>query len=157
MVDKSAKDEIRNIVRIADRDINGYVTIERALTKIKGVNKRTARIMSKLFCAKAKLKEDIKLGAIAVDKDELLSDIVRDPLKYGVPAYLINRQKDLYDGEDKHLINNDLDFIFREDRQRLSKVKSRRGLRLNVGLPVRGQKTKSRRKGGGVVGVSKKR
>jgi len=66
------------------------------------------------------------------------------------------RQNDSYTGKSKHLIGSDLLFSVREDKQRLSKIKSRRGLRLQAGLPVRGQKTRSNfRRREGVVGVMK--
>ena len=52
---------------------------------------------------------------------------------------------------------SDLIFAIREDKQRLSRIKARRGLRLLAGLRVRGQKTKSNfRRKLGVVGVTKK-
>jgi small subunit ribosomal protein S13 len=103
--------------------------------------------------------QKLQLGKIPSDKDELLSNIIRDPAKYKIPTFVFNRQKDIYSGKDRHIVNADLAFEKREDLQRLSKIKSRRGLRLLAGLPVRGQRTKSnyRRKGGKVIGVEKKK
>ena len=51
----------------------------------------------------------------------------------------------------------DLEFTTRKDIQRLSEIKSYRGLRHGWGLTVRGQRTRSTHRGKGpVVGVMKK-
>ncbi|MBI2597713.1 MAG: 30S ribosomal protein S13 [Candidatus Diapherotrites archaeon] len=50
-----------------------------------------------------------------------------------------------------------MEFSKRQDFQRLSEIKTYRGLRHGWGLPVRGQRTKSTHRGKGpVVGVLKK-
>jgi len=150
--------DVRNIVRIVDTDLSGYYTIERALWKIKGLNTRLSKAIAKAFSKNSGIKYNVYLGEIPADKDALLSAIVMNPIKYGIPEHLVNRQKDLYSGENKHVINADLDFTKREDVQRLSKIKARRGLRHIAGLPVRGRKTKSNfRRKGGAVGVEKKK
>ncbi len=157
----NAKEEsgMRKIVRIVDTDLNGETSISNALIKIKGINRRIAKIIAKTFEKQSGVNAETKLGKIPSDKDELLSNIIRDPAKYKIPTFVFNRQKDIYSGKDRHIVNADLAFEKREDLQRLSKIKSRRGLRLLAGLPVRGQRTKSnyRRKGGKVIGVEKKK
>lgn len=151
-----AKPDFRNIVRVADTDLKGNLSIERALCDIKGINQRVARVIAKLFSSKTKLSYDSKLGDIPKDMDEVLTSIIRDPEKSGITFYLLNRRKDRYTGKNMHLISSDLDFTAREDKQRLSRIKARRGLRLNVGLRVRGQRAHSNfRRGKGGIGVIK--
>jgi len=149
----------RKIVRIVDTDLNGELQIENSLLKIKGINRRLARIVVKTFEKETGVSRKLLLGHIPSDKDEALSAIIRDPIKHKIPGYFLNRPHDIYVGHDKHVINSDLAFEKREDLQRLSKIKARRGLRLLAGLPVRGQRTKSnyRRKGSKVIGVEKKK
>lgn len=144
----------REIVRVAGIDLDGNMKVDMALGTIKGIGYRSAQVLANQFFEKAKLPKKILLGDIPNDKDELLSDIV---LKIKLPSWMTNRQKDLYTGEDLHLTGSDLIFSIREDKQRLSRIKSRRGMRLQAGLRVRGQRTKSNfRRKMGVVGVVKK-
>jgi len=148
------KQVAREIVRVYGIDLNGNLRIDRALRNIKGIGIRTSTYLANDFFAKAKLPKNTLLGNIPSDKDEILNDIVS---KIAVPEWMSNRQRDLYTGESKHLTGSDLIFTIREDKQRLSRVKARRGMRLLAGLRVRGQKTKSNfRRKMGVVGVVKK-
>jgi small subunit ribosomal protein S18e len=50
-----------------------------------------------------------------------------------------------------------LDTKYREDLERLKKIKSHRGLRHYMGLKVKGQKTKSTGRTGRTLGVTKKK
>ncbi|MEW6295431.1 MAG: 30S ribosomal protein S13 [Candidatus Diapherotrites archaeon] len=149
--------EIRLIVRIANKDLNGKVAIARALMGLKGISQRTGRILAQKFIEEAKIGANTKLGEIPEEMDRKLEDIILNPGKHGVPSWCLNRRKDFETGEDSHKIMGELDFSLRKDLQRLSKIKSYRGLRLGWGLTVRGQKTKSTHRGkGGVIGVIKK-
>jgi len=144
----------REIVRISGVDLNGNLRIDRALTNIKGIGIRSAKVLSFDFCKKVNLPQNTLLGNIPAENDEILSDIVS---KCELPFWMTNRQRDIYSGESKHLIGSDLLFNVREDKQRLNRIKSRRGMRLQAGLPVRGQKTRSNfRRRQGAVGVIKK-
>ncbi len=144
----------REIVRIFGVDLNGNYKIDSALRNIKGIGYRTANYLANDFYTKAKLPKNTLLGNIPSDKDEILTGIVE---KINVPEWMSNRKRDLYTGESTHLTGSDLIFAIREDKQRLSRIKARRGLRLLAGLRVRGQKTKSNfRRKLGVVGVTKK-
>lgn len=149
--------EKRLIVRIAGKDLDGKLSVERALMALRGINHRTASIMAKNFFNTTKTDEKSRLGEIPEEMDKKLEDIVLNPKKHGVPVWCLNTRKEFESGEDKHYIMGELDFNKRKDFQRLSKIKSYRGLRLGWGLTVRGQKTKSTHRGkGGVIGVIKK-
>ena len=74
---------------------------------------------------------------------------------------MLNRQKDFEVGKNKHLVGSDLDLRKEFDIKRLKKIKSYRGLRHLVGLPMRGQRTRShfrknRSKGAGIKKKPKK-
>ncbi|PIN98686.1 MAG: 30S ribosomal protein S13 [Candidatus Diapherotrites archaeon CG10_big_fil_rev_8_21_14_0_10_31_34] len=149
--------ELRLIVRIANKDLNGKSKIPKALMEIKGVSHRIAKIIAKMFEKETGIKWDSKMGELPEDKDKKLEEIVLNPEKFKVPLWNLNRQKEYDTGEDKHLIMADLDFDERNIHQRMSKIKSYRGLRRGWGLTVRGQKTKSTHRGKGpAVGVQKK-
>lgn len=150
-------EEFRHIVRIAGKDINGNMPICRALTKIKGIGVRMGKIIAITFEKETQIPFDSKLGMLNESMDEKLEEIVLHPEKHGIPIYLLNRRRVFETGEDRHLIAADLDFALRAELQRMSEIKSYRGLRRSWGLTVRGQRTKSTHRGkGGIVGVTRK-
>jgi small subunit ribosomal protein S13 len=130
-----SKDEGR-IVRILSSDIEGKTTIYAGLTKIKGVSWSFANAI----CKSLNLDKKKKIGALTDKEIEKISEFVKNPT---IPLYIYNRRKDFETGEDKHLIGSDLDLSKEFDIKRLKKIKSYRGLRHSVGLPSRGQRTKS--------------
>ncbi|MFH1664374.1 MAG: 30S ribosomal protein S13 [archaeon] len=149
--------ELRLIVRIATKDLNGKSPIPKALMELRGISHRMAKIIAKKFEKETGIKWNSKIGELSESMDKKLEEIVLHPEKFGVPLWSLNKQKEYETGEDKHMIMGDLEFEMRKNLQRLSKIKSYRGLRLGWGLTVRGQKTKSTHRGKGpVVGVMKK-
>lgn len=153
---KYAKD-MRFVVRIANKDLDGRLPIERALTGLRGVGNRMGRIISLIFEEKTGIAFDKRLGEIPEEKDKELEEIVLHPQNFGVPQWNLNRQKDVETGESTHIIMGDLEFALRRDLQTMGKIKTYKGLRHSWGLTVRGQRTRSSFRGkGGVVGVAKK-
>ncbi len=153
---KEAKD-IRYIVRIVGKDLDGNLPICRALMGIDGISNRTAKAIGIVFEKNTDISYDTKLGQIPEEKDKILEDIILNPEKHGLPGWILNRQKDFESGQDIHLVMGELDFSLRKDIQRLSEIKSYRGLRHGWGVTVRGQRTRSTHRGKGpVVGVMKK-
>lgn len=143
----------REIVRIAGNDLPGGITVSRALQRIKGIGIRTSKVYAGLFEKQTKVPREILLGNIPAETDEVLASLITSGV---LPGWMVNRRRDLYSGENVHTIGADLMFSVREDKQRLSRIKTRRGLRLLAGLPVRGQKTRSNfRRKQGAVGVVK--
>lgn len=149
-------EDLRYIVRIAGKDLDGTITVERSIRALKGVGHRYARVVALIFAEKTGISAETKLGSIPEDKDKLLEEIILGPEKYQVPAWALNKRNDRETGNNLHLIMADLDFSLRSDLQRLGAIKSYRGLRHAVGLPVRGQRTRSSFRKGGVIGVMKK-
>ena len=151
------KEDIRYIVRIAGKDLDGKLPIERALPKIKGIGIRAAKNIAVVFEKETGKSKNTRLGKLEEEFDQKLEDIVVNPDKHGLPAWTFNRRNDVETGKTSHIIMADLDFALRNDKQRLNEIKSYRGLRLSWGLPVRGQRTKSTHRGKGkTVGVTKK-
>ena len=149
--------DLRYIVRIVGKDLDGSLPIRRAIMGIKGISHRMAGNIAEAYEKATGKNAGRKLGELSEEEDAELEDIVAHPDKYGIPAWSFNRRKDYETGSDVHMIMNDLDFARRQDFQRLSEIKSYRGLRHGWGLTVRGQSTRSTHRGkGGVVGVTKK-
>ena len=58
-------------------------------------------------------------------------------------------------GEDQHLVSSKLKFAVKSDIDFMRKIRSYKGIRHELGLPVRGQRTRTSFRGGKAVGVSK--
>ncbi|PLW79730.1 30S ribosomal protein S13 [Candidatus Woesearchaeota archaeon] len=150
-----AEENFKHIIRVANTDLKGEKQISFALQKIKGVG----TMFSHMVCRVAKVPKEKKAGTLNDKEVKALEEAILDPKKFSVPSWLYNRRKDYETGEDTHIISGDLKFIKENDVKRLQKTKSYKGLRLAVGLPVRGQRTKSnfRRTKGKGLGVKKKK
>jgi small subunit ribosomal protein S13 len=136
------------LVRILSKDIEGKMKVYVGLTKIKGVS----WAFSNAVCNKLKIDKNKRIGNLTDEEIKKISDFIKNPK---LPAHLLNRQKDIESGEEKHLIGVDLDLRKDFDIKRLKKIKSYKGLRHTAKLPVRGQRTKAhfranRKKGSGI-------
>ena len=150
------KKDIKYIVRIANTDLVGSKQILIALRKIKGVGIMIANTV----LAETKINPLKKAGELTEQEVSQLNSAFSKIEMMGLPSWLMNRRKDYETGEDRHLLQADLKFTKDSDIKRLSKIKSRRGIRHALKLPLRGQRTKSnfrRNKGKGSLGVQRKK
>jgi small subunit ribosomal protein S13 len=140
------------IVRILSQDIEGKMTLYAGLSRIKGVSWSLANAICKLL----KMDKKKKIGALTDEEIQIIVEFIKNPEK--VPTFLLNRRNDLTTGEDKHLVGSDLDLQKEFDIKRLKQTRSYRGYRHALGLPLRGQRTKSnfRRNRGKGSGIKKK-
>lgn len=143
----------RYVVRIARTDLDGTLKLERALSDIKGVGQRFARAITQA----AGLSPDQRMGFVTDADVAKIEEVLKDPVKFGIPAWMVNRRKDMATGQDKHLVGADLEFQLRTDVDGLMKIKSWRGVRHSLGLKVRGQRTRSTGRTGRAVGVTRKK
>ena len=105
----------------------------------------------------AQINTDKRSGEITEAEINSVNDILARPNEYNVPKWFLNRQKDPRNGTYSHLISNQLDTIYREDRERMRKSKQHRGIRASYGWKVRGQRTKSTGRRGATLGVTRKK
>ncbi|MFZ8792561.1 MAG: 30S ribosomal protein S13 [Acidilobaceae archaeon] len=141
----------RHVVRIANVDIDGELPLEYGLTKIRGVGPRIARAC----IVRLGLDPRMRVGYLSDEDVSRIEEFLKDPTKFGVPAWLLNRRKDYETGEDGHLIGSELILAARQDIEREIRIKSWRGIRHSLGLKVRGQRTHTTGRVGPVVGVTK--
>jgi small subunit ribosomal protein S13 len=97
------------------------------------------------------------MGLVSEDDVTKIEDALKNPLNYNIPEWMLNRREDYETGETLHLIESDLDMTLRSDLNRMKKTRSYKGRRHEVGLPVRGQRTKSTFRKGSSVGVRRRR
>lgn len=145
--------EFRHILRITGTDIDGTLKMPYALKRIKGVNLSLANVLLK----KTGINLEKRAGFLTDVEVERIEQIIKEPTKFGLPAWLLNRRKDLETGKDLHLIRADLDLRIKMDIKQMKEIRSWRGYRHAYGLKVRGQKTKMTGRKGKAVGVRVKK
>jgi small subunit ribosomal protein S13 len=146
------EEDIKYFVRVSNTDLDGTKPVHIALTGIRGVGMHTAQIIATL----AKVDEKETMGRL---KDEEVDRIreVADTYSQRVPSWMMNRPKDVYTGEAKHLLGTEVSTAREEDINLLRKIRCYRGIRHETGQKVRGQRTKSTGRTGLTVGVKKKK
>jgi small subunit ribosomal protein S13 len=145
---KKQKNVEERIIRIMSKDIRGGMSIYSGLTKIKGIS----WAMSSAICKELNIDKNKKIGDLDAPQIKKIEEFLSDPK---VPAFLMNRRKDMDSGKDKHVASSDLDLQKEFDIKRLKTIKCYKGIRHVSGLPLRGQRTRSnfrknRRKGVGI-------
>lgn len=142
-------DDLRYFVRIGTTDLDGTKSIERSLIEMKGIGRRTAR----LIADKAGVDRRKTLGAL---DDDTIDDIIDAVENYAdqVPEWLANRRNDFYTGETTHETGNELEMTRQQDINRMKMIDSYKGVRHKRGQKVRGQRTKSTGRTEGTIGVN---
>lgn len=142
-------DDLRYFVRIGTTDLDGTKSIERSLIEMKGIGRRTARIIAD----KAGVDRRKTLGAL---DDDTIDDIIDAVENYAdqVPEWLANRRNDFYTGETTHETGNELEMTRQQDINRMKMIDSYKGVRHKRGQKVRGQRTKSTGRTEGTIGVN---
>jgi small subunit ribosomal protein S13 len=146
------EEEIKYFVRISNTDLDGTKPVHIALSGIKGVGMHTAQVIAQL----AGVNEKETMGRLADDQVDRLREVV-DSYTQRVPAWMMNRPKDIYTGEAKHLFGVDVTMIRDEDINIMRKIRCYKGIRHETGQKVRGQRTKSTGRTGITVGVKRKK
>jgi len=152
MTDIEETPEIRHLVRIANTDLDGHKSVQYALTGLKGIGIRTAKILAD----SARVDPTATIGSLEDVKIEKLKQAI-EKFNNVIPSWMLNRRRDLTTGEDKHIIGVDLVLAVDEDINIMKKTRSYTGIRHERGLRVRGQRTRSTGRTGATVGVSRKR
>ena len=141
-----------SIVRILRTTLDGSKPVKMALIGIKGMGYN----LSVAICRTAGIDENKILKDLSKEDIEKIENIVENADKH-IPAWMLNRQKDYETGETTHIFGPQMTIKLRDDISRLRKIRAYRGIRHELGLPTRGQKTKNSFRKHGVVGVAKKK
>jgi small subunit ribosomal protein S13 len=150
---KKEHDENFNyILRIVNTDINGENNIVQGLTQIKGIG----RHMATFIADTAGVDRKLKFGNLPEPEIEKLKEVIENIDEYA-PAWMLNYQKDVYTGDNMHLISTDVQIRLRDDINMMKMIRSYRGVRHELGLKVRGQRSSSNGRKGLALGVSKRR
>lgn len=144
-------DNFKHFVRVLNTDLVGNKPLKLALTKIKGIGPNFANAI----CNKLNLETNKQAGNLTEQEAKAIEDLIKSPK--ALPTWLYNRRKDIDTGEDTHITTAKLKLTKDFDIKRLKKIKSYRGMRHAIGLPSRGQRTRSHFRKGTAVGVVKKK
>jgi len=131
--------------------LDGTKKLIPAIAEIKGVGDSFAGAMAVAL----KLDSRTRLGQLNDRQLQQIETALKDPNSLNLPAWLVNRRKDVDSGSNIHRIGSDLDFMIKNDIDREKNVLSWRGVRHSLGLKVRGQRTRTTGRKGRTVGVKK--
>jgi len=144
--------EFRHRVRLAGVIVDGNLDLVRALMKIKGIGHRIASTVPVLMDMPRKKR----VGELSEEEIDRIENTLKN-LHKKLPPWMLNREKDFETGKNLHLIGGDLEVTQREDITRQKRIKSYRGIRHSLGLPVRGQRTRTSFRTGATVGVTRRK
>ncbi len=133
-------------------DVEGTLKTVYALTHIKGISLS----LSNAILRKAGVNPDLRVGFLTEMDVGKIEGVIKEPARYGLPAWLFNRRKDVETGKDEHIISADLVLRNKLDIDQAKEIRSWRGYRHAYGLKVRGQRTKTTGRAGKALGVKKK-
>jgi small subunit ribosomal protein S13 len=142
-------EDLRYFVRIGQTDLDGTKSVERSLTDMKGIGKRTARIVAD----EAAVDRHATFGRLEDEEIDRVVSVVEN-LEDEVPEWMANRRRDFYTGESGHIVGSDLEQKRRHDINRMQMINSYKGIRHKRGQKVRGQRTKSTGRTEGTIGVN---
>lgn len=145
-----------SIVRLAGKDVNGSLSLRRAMDEVRGIGPNMASALSHAIETRLGIPSSTTLGSLNEQQVAQVESVIKNPAANGVPVYMLNRRKDHETGKDLHLVSNDLIFAGRQDVSRDVALRTWRGFRHQFGQKVRGQHTRSTGRTGTTVGVIKK-
>lgn len=145
------KKRVVNIIRLGETDLDGSKDVLNAIRNIRGVSFTYANAVVKKFGKRGK-----KIADMSEEELKRLEDIIVNPLKNGIPEWMVNRRKDPETGKNLHITTSRLELTNKMDINREKKMKSYKGVRHMFNLPVRGQRTRGSFRKGSVVGVKRK-
>ena len=138
------------MVRLMATDIEGRISVINALRKIRGVS----FMFSHAVCTNTGVNPRAKIGALSDAELKSLESAIKS---YQMPQWLLNRRKDPETGNKMHITGTQIDLYRREDINLMRRMRSYKGIRHQMGQPVRGQRTRSSfRTSKRAVGVMKK-
>ncbi|RLG07140.1 MAG: 30S ribosomal protein S13, partial [Thaumarchaeota archaeon] len=105
--------EFRPIVRFLGTDLDGSLKVPYALTAVKGIGVMLGYAITRA----AGIDTEKRLGFLSDEELKKLEEVAKNPQKYGIPAWLLNRRRDPVTGKDLHLYGSDLVYTIREDIQ----------------------------------------
>lgn len=144
--------DFKYIVRISNTDVNGEKNIIYGLTSIKGIGIHMATIIAD----QTGVDKKVLIGNLNDSQIQKIQETINNVTKTA-PGWMLNHRKDYETGQNLHFVSSDIDIRLRDEINIMKKIRSYRGVRHELGLSVRGQRTGSNSRKGLALGVSKKK
>jgi len=144
--------DFKYIVRISNTDVNGEKSIVYGLTSIKGIGVH----MATLIASQTEIDKKVLIGNLTDSQIQKIQEIINNVDKTA-PGWMLNHRKDYETGQNLHFVSTDIDIRLRDEINIMKKIRSYRGVRHELGLRVRGQRTGSNGRKGLALGVSKRK
>ncbi len=151
-----SKKEEGGIIRISGKDINGNFKIEKAVRQVKGIGANMANAIAFVADKKFGITRSTEIGSLSEEKIGNIENIIKEPTKFGIPAYILNGRRERETNSDLHFVGSDLTVKVKQDINEDIKMQAWRGYRHQYGQKVRGQRTKNTGRTGATIGVTKK-
>lgn len=145
--------ELKRVVRLLNTTLDGTKPVLVSLTNVKG----TSYTLATAILGKAGVAPTKRLGELTEEEYARIEDVANNPEKYGIPWWLMNRQKDYRSNESMILVGDDVNWYMTQDVNLMKKIGSWKGIRHDLGLKVRGQRTKTTGRTGRTVGYQRKK
>ncbi len=140
----------KRIVRLMSTDVDGDKSLARALREIKGIS----FMISRAACIATGLDGSRKVAELSEQEIKIVEGFVKNPT---LPAWMLNRRKDMETGRDRHITMAELDLQKRDDINMMKRIHAYKGVRHELGQPVRGQRTRTSFRTQKTVGVARKK
>ncbi|MCS7102338.1 MAG: 30S ribosomal protein S13 [Candidatus Korarchaeum sp.] len=145
--------ELKRVVRLLNTTLDGTKPVLVSLTNVKGMSYTLATTVLR----KAGINPNKRLGELSEEDYAKIEEVVNNPERYGIPWWLMNRQKDYRSNGSMILIGDDVNWYVTQDINLMKKIGSWKGVRHELGLKVRGQRTKTTGRAGRTVGYQRKK
>ncbi len=145
--------EYRHLIRLLEVDVEGEIKVKYALTKVRGIGLS----LSNAILHAAGIDPDKLAGFLTDEELAKIQEVLNNPESFGIPWWMLNRQRDPESGKNLHYTGSTLLLRTKRDIELMMKIKTWKGIRHQLGLKVRGQRTKTTGRKGMAVGVRKKK
>ncbi|MGB9708240.1 MAG: 30S ribosomal protein S13 [Candidatus Pacearchaeota archaeon] len=139
------------LTRIVATDVPSRLSVYAGLTKIKGIS----WALSGAICKHLNIDKARKVSTLSDAEIDKITVFIKNLSTAALPAWLLNRRKDIESGKDKHLITTELDLQREFDIRKMKRIKCYKGIRHLLGQPVRGQRTRAHFRKGRSIGVTR--
>ena len=135
---KQEKQQVE-LVRIMDTDIRAGSSLLYGLAKVRGINVMFANAV----CRALGLDRNREISTLTEEEVEKIESFLSNPVKEGIPEWMLNQRKEFESGENHHYVSKDIEFNHLQYTRRFNKLKTYRSIRRRANLTLRGQRTKS--------------
>jgi len=144
--------DFKYIVRISNTDVNGEKNLVYGLASIRGLGVHLAALVAD----QAEIDGKILIGDLTDSQIQKIQETINN-INKTAPGWMLNHRKDYETGQNLHFVSTDIDVRLRDEINIMKKIKSYRGVRHELGLAVRGQRTRSNGRKGLALGVEKRK